>query len=89
MQVSHEHHRVLPLSLCYAWRSSRFLLTRIQLMKDESVEGIITGIQMLADAFYRDPEQESSGMAHHDEDDPILMLEELTGETDRSSESGT
>lgn len=58
----------------------QILLTRLQLMKDESVEGIITGIRMVTDAFYRDPEQSLQEWHTMMKMDVLSALEDLTGE---------
>lgn len=58
----------------------QILLTRLQLLNDEKINGIIQGIEMVADAFGRDPEQglqEWHTMMKHD---TISALEDLTGE---------
>ena len=79
-QVSHDDIVEYYHYLYALMEKQQILLTRIQLMKDETIEGIITGIQMLADSFGRDPEQDRQSWHTMMKSDTILMLEELTGE---------
>lgn len=58
----------------------QILLTRLQLMKDETVDGIITGICMIADSFGRDPEQSLHDWHTMMKNNTLSALEELTGE---------
>ena len=58
----------------------QILLTRLQLLNDEKINGIIQGIEMVADAFGRDPEQGLQAWHTMMKNDTISALEELTGE---------
>jgi len=58
----------------------QILLTRLKLMNDPNVAGIIQGIEMVADAFGRDPAQSLQSWHTMMKNDTISALEDLTGE---------